>query len=115
VWPNYTPRPKLTIAERLAHAHHSRKNAANFSSSNALNGNVAMRALDLFTDRVCVFEKGETPAGFADRVSAINALINEIRETAWVTPLERTEAQRLVIRLEKLLWKDERRTRRPPI
>jgi hypothetical protein len=72
-----------------------------------------MDALARFAVRVSRLEAEGAPLGTAERISAIRSLIDDIRIAPWATPLERQEAQGLVIRLERLLWKAQERPRPP--
>jgi hypothetical protein len=66
-----------------------------------------MPALIAFSEKVCGLEHGAARRPDSDGVAAIQSLIEEIRIAPWKTAPERELAQRLVIRLERLLWKEE--------
>ena len=61
-----------------------------------------MTTLDEFKKSVDMVETGQCPTGFQDLNSAIESLLNEICIAPWTTPEERSKAQSLVIRLEKV-------------
>jgi hypothetical protein len=55
-----------------------------------------------FTRRVEEVERGYCRRGCPDREAAIQALLNDIFTAPWATPEERSRAQGLVARLERL-------------
>jgi hypothetical protein len=50
-------------------------------------------------------ESAQVRAGRPDWLGEVRKLVDAIRVTPWRTPQERSEAQKLVIRLEKLTWR----------
>jgi hypothetical protein len=59
--------------------------------------------LDDYARRVEALERGECPRGRLSVRDAARALVEEVCARRWVTTEARTQAQRLVCRLERLL------------
>jgi hypothetical protein len=53
---------------------------------------------------VAEVEAGRCPAGYSDRTSALAGLVAELCGAPWKTAEERSQAQGLVARLERLRW-----------
>jgi hypothetical protein len=66
-----------------------------------------MPTLAEFRQLVEDMEKGQHPARFPDRATAINALVDEICGVPWNSVEEREKAQGLIRRLEKLKWSEQ--------
>jgi hypothetical protein len=49
-------------------------------------------------------EAGRVPPGAHDRTAAIESLVDQIRGHPWATAEERSQAQGLVARLERMRW-----------
>jgi hypothetical protein len=60
--------------------------------------------LDDYAKRVEAVERGECARGQISVRTAAHALVNEICIHRWTTTAARTQAQRLVCRLERLLY-----------
>jgi hypothetical protein len=52
-------------------------------------------------------EAGKLPPGSRDRAATIQSLVDQISGHPWATAEERSQAQGLVARLERMRWKEE--------
>jgi hypothetical protein len=52
-------------------------------------------------------EAGKLPPGSHDRAAAIKSLVDQICGHPWATAEERSQAQSLVARLERMRWREE--------
>jgi hypothetical protein len=63
-----------------------------------------MKTLDDYERLTWELEAGQVPAGYPDLLTTVRKLVDEMRVAPWQTAAERTRAQLLVIRLERLTW-----------
>jgi hypothetical protein len=64
-----------------------------------------MDSLAAFSKAVLLLESKQARAGHPDWLAEVGKLVDAIRVAPWRTPQERSEAQKLVIRLERLTWR----------